>query len=281
MPTHIFDLPPELLIQILSSLSTNPLLRFAQTSQYARSLAYSDLQNLSLAVYPSHRSSWHNKLFATQHKPKYDRSKTIQIPRAWDFEYSTLLKFHSKIIASILERHAFALQRLELTLWTISLPIAQALASLPVLRELTIRIEATHSVPRSYINPQRREERQAWDLLASNPASMHQMHTLKIENAEVTVGQISGLLSGTERLQELRLRKCDMLTSSIWSTPELQNLHHLSITDCINVHVASPALDAISKMHRLKVRQSQPHITHCHYHHNTECAMLHTISGLS
>lgn len=257
MPTQLFDLPPEILLQILSTLPINHLLRFAQTSQFARSLAYSNLHNLSLAVYPSHRSSWHNKLFTTQQKPQYDRHRVIQIPQAWDFDYSTLLSFHNKIITSILNRHAFALQRLELTLWTISMPIARALASLQGLRELTVRIEATHSMPRAYMNLQRKEECRAWDLLASTSSFMNQVQILTLEGAEITAGQLSGLLSDTERPRELRLSKCDMLTSSIWSSPRLAGLQHLSITDCVNVHVNEMALETISKMHRLQVGQPQ------------------------
>ena len=258
MPTQLFELPPEILLQILSTLPINPLLRFAQTTQFARSLAYSGLHDLSLAVYPSHRSSWHKRLFSTQQKPQYDRHRVIQIPQAWDFDYSTLLNFHNKIIASILERHAFALQRLELTLWTISLPIARALASLQGLRELTVRIEATHSMPRAYMNMQRKEECRAWDLLASTPNFMGQIQSLKLENAEITAGQLSGLLSSADRPRELRLSRCDMLTSSIWSSPRLAGLEHLSITDCVNVHVNETELGTISKMRRLQVRQ--PHI---------------------
>ncbi|KAF2632635.1 hypothetical protein BU25DRAFT_405962 [Macroventuria anomochaeta] len=253
MLTRLLDLPSELLLQILATLPVKPLLRFAQTSHYARSLAYSNLQSLSLAIYPSHRSSWHNKLFIAQHKPKHALHAAIQIPRAWDFDYTTLLTFHNKIVASILSRHASVLQKLELTFWTLSIPIARAIAKLPALKELNICIETVQAVPRAYMNVQRKEEGKAWALLPCSPSWTHLIHTLRIENAKINTSQLHCLIAGAGRLRELALRKCDMLTSSLWDTERLSSLRHLSITDCANVHANSTALEAISKMQRLKV----------------------------
>lgn len=264
MTTKLFHLPPEILLQILQILPLTPLLRFAQTSRYARTLAYSNVQNLSLAIYPSHRNSWYNKLFATHHKPRHALAAAVQIPRAWDFNYSTLAVFHDKIIASIVDRHAFALQRLDLTLWRLSMPIAKALIQLPALRELSIHIETVQAVPRTHMTMQRKEEIEAWSSLASNPAFMTSINTLTVNHAEINATQLDGLLARAERLQEVRLSRCDMLTSDIWSYAQLHQLHHLSLTDCTNVHVDDAAVDAISKMVQLQVRELHPK----HFHHS-------------
>lgn len=255
MTTKLFHLPPEILLQLLEILPLTPLLRFAQTSRYARNLAYSNVQNLSLAIYPSHRSSCHNKLFSSQHKPRHAHAATIQIPRAWDFDHWTLAIFHDKIIASIVGRHAFALQRLDLTLWRLSTLIAKALKRLPALRELSIQIETVHAIPRTYMTMQRKEEIEAWSSLASDPAFLASINTLIIKHAEINATQVDRLLAGAERLREMRLSRCDMLTSDVWSSAQLCRLHHLSLTDCTNVHVDGTAVETISKMVQLQVRQ--------------------------
>lgn len=260
MPLVLLDLPPELLIQILTALPTKPLLKFAQTSQYARSLAYSNLHTLSLAILPSHRSSWYNKLFSTQHEqkppshPDYDPHKVlIRIPQAWNFDYPTLTKFNNKIIASILYRHGCTLQSLDLTLWTLSVPIAQALAALPALRSLSVRIENVQPTPRTHLSSQRKEEQKAWAALASAPGFTWQLRALRIENAELGAAQLGSILNGPRFLSELVLSRCDMLTSSLWDTARLEGLLHLRVADCVNVHVNQTALGTISKMHRLQV----------------------------
>ena len=262
MTTQLFHLPPEILLQILDSLPITPLVRFAQTSKYARNLAYSNVQDLSLAIYPSHRNSWHNKLFAAGHKPKHALNAAIQIPRAWEFDYSTLIKFHDKVIASIVTRHACALQKVDLTVWRMSKPMAKAISQLPALRELGVSIESLQAIPRAYMNMQREEECAAWSQLASNPAFMGSVNTLIIKNAEINTTQLSDLTNGAERWKDLRLSRCNMLTSEIWSSTRLRSLHHLSLTDCVNVHVKEAAVDTISKMNRLQVRQL--HSKHCH-----------------
>ena len=280
MPLSLLDLPPELLLQILSTLPTNPLLRFAQTSQYARKLAYSNLHVLFLAISPSCQSPWYNKLIPDAYSPKlpshpdYNPHKLlIRIPQAWDFDYSTLLTFHNKITTSILHRHASTLRKIDLTLWTLSIPIAKALTDLPALRDLSIRIESMQIIPRACLALQRKEEHEAWGLLASTPAFLSQICTLGIENAQVDVHQLRALVSGIKTLRELRLSKCGMLTSSIWNISSLTCLRHLCITDCLNMHVNETALETISRMHKLQVRQprAQPR--------KIMSVVLHTISG--
>lgn len=265
MVIPLLTLPPEILLQIFSKLSIQPLLRFAQTSHYARSLAYTDIDALSLTIYPSHQSSWHDKLSAARFKPEHDLHAAIRIPQAWNFPYKTLLTFHNKMIASILKRHALTLQKIDLTLWTLSPTIAHAIAGLPALMELSIRIESVQPLPRVYINVQerRREECTAWSLLASSPSWAHSLNYLRIENAEVNTSQLLSIIHSTVRLQDLRLSACSMLTSSIWDASQLPNLHHLEMLGCANIHINEPALTTISKMRRLQVRQFPFHYMLC------------------
>lgn len=255
MATSLLQLPSEILLQILSNLSIKPLLRFAQTSQYSRSLAYTDLQELSLAVCPSHWNSWHNKLFMSRYVPTHQLHATIQIPQAQKFNYTTLLTFHNKLTSSILRRHACALQKLELTLWTLSPLIANAITTLPALRILSICLVNTEAMPRAHKILQTKEEYAAWGLLASTPSWTYFLSALRIENAELSAPQLLALVDGAARLHDLRLSNCGMLTSSIWDVARFSKLHHLGVTDCANVHVNEAAVDVISKMRRLQVRQ--------------------------
>ena len=275
MAVQLLNLPPEILLQILSKLSIKPLLRFAQTSQYARKLAYTDLQALSLAVCPSHQDSWHNKLFAARRKPEHDLHASVQIPRACDFSYTTLLTFHNKIIGSILDRHAQTLQRLELALWTLSAPVAESIKNLSALRELSIRIESVHTVPRAYLCVQKTEECKAWTVLASTANSIH---ALRIENAEINASQLLDIVGGAAQLRDLSLSGCSMLTSSIWDATELTKLHKLSILRCPNIHVSDTAVQTISKMHRLQVRPLHGFFCSCRAR-VISAAASHTISG--
>jgi len=255
MALPLLNMPPEILLQILSHLPIAPLLRFAQTSSYARSLAFTDLHALSLAILPCHRAPWHTNLPTTQHKPIHRLQAAIHIPQASDFDYPTLLTFHNKLVASILTRHACTLQKLELSLWTLSPGIARALTSLPALRKLRIRIERTQAVPRAYVALQRTEESAAWTALACAPSWMHSLRVLSIEDAGVGAAQLLGIVDGAAKLCDLRLSSCDMLTSSIWDAERFGGLQYLRITECANVHVNEAALRVISKMRTLQVRQ--------------------------
>lgn len=252
MPSVLLNLPSELLFQILATLPTKSLLRFAQTSHYARSLAYSNLHTLSLAIFPSHRSSLYNTIFSALHEqkppshPDHDPYKIlIRIPQAWRFDYPTLLSFHNKLIATVSHRHACTLQTLDLTLWTLSMPIAQALAALPALHNLSIRIETMQYAPRPHRASQRLEEQTSWTLLAASTAFASQLRTLHIDNANLTSSHLAALLAATPRLRALRLARCDVLTSQLETRWLLSAAHTLP----------DPApLAAISKMRSLQVR---------------------------
>jgi hypothetical protein len=300
MPLPLLELPPELLIQILASLPISPLLKFAQTSRYARNLAYSNLHSLSLAVSASRRPTWYKKLV---HLPvdslppsRIDREPhkiLVRIPQAWDFSYPTLFNFHNKIITSVLSRHATTLRTLELTLWTLSTSVAQALANLPALRELKIKIENLQPIPRTQLNLHRKQERDSWDIICQRAIWAPQIQHLRIENAEITSTQISTLLTKTTQCTGLELIRCDMLTNGLFDSlnsltcAKIQHsLESLSVVHCGNVHLNQTALEAISKMHRLQVRQSFRSASLSDHTHDTmPCACdlrgaaLHTIRG--
>ncbi|KAJ4992672.1 hypothetical protein SVAN01_01718 [Stagonosporopsis vannaccii] len=254
MVLPILNLPSEIILQILSNLPITPLLRFAQTSQLARNLAYTNLHALSLAIRPTHRARWHSDNISTiQHKPIHPLYAAIQIPQASDFDYATLLTFHSKLFASILHRHACTLQKLELTLWTLSPAIARAVIRLPLLRELRIVLEHTQAIPRAYKALQRREETAAWNVLACAPSWTRSLRALSIQNAGISAEQLLGIVEGATRLRDLRLSSCDMLTNSIWGAGSFGGLQYLGVTDCANVHVNEAAVRVISKIQKLEV----------------------------
>lgn len=257
MPITLLELPPELLIQILTSLPIKSLLKFSQTSHHARNLAYSNLHTLSLAIFAFRRSSWYNKIMLESKSsscPGPDPHKIlIRIPEARDLGYPTLLTFHNKIIVDILTRHACTLRTLDLTLWTLSTPIAKELANLPTLHNLSIRIESLQPIARGHMHNQRLQERAAWTQLCEPSPSPWPSHlqTLSIENAELTTPQLSNLLRQTPRLHTLTLTRCNALTSLPFptlSSPLKTSLHSLALRDCSNISLASSSLAAISNM---------------------------------
>ncbi|KAJ4325526.1 hypothetical protein N0V94_000669 [Neodidymelliopsis sp. IMI 364377] len=266
MPLPLLELPPELLIQILASLPISPLLKFAQTSRYARNLAYSNLHSLSLAISSSRRPTWYEKLVPlpvdSLPPSRIDcepHKILVRIPQAWNFSYPTLFNFHNKIITSVLNRHATTLKTLELSLWTLSTSVAQALADLPALRELKIKVENLHPVPRAQLNLQRKQEREAWDILSQSAIWPPRIQHLRIENAEITSTQISTLLTKTTQCAGLELIRCDMLTNALFdslNSPTCAKVQHslesLGVIHCGNVHLNQTALEVISKMHRLQ-----------------------------
>ncbi|ORY11495.1 hypothetical protein BCR34DRAFT_587838 [Clohesyomyces aquaticus] len=146
---------------------------------------------------------------------------SIVIPDAHQFDFMTLVKFHTALTQSVLSRHCATLRTLDLSLWTLSTPIANALSRLPALRALSLRIEDLHHVrpvPRTYMATSHIEQDRAWDILSTSAGQWaSRLDALRIENAEVGDEQLIRILSQTRRLGELWLYKCSQIDVSLWS----------------------------------------------------------------
>ncbi|KAF2741573.1 hypothetical protein EJ04DRAFT_507340 [Polyplosphaeria fusca] len=255
MSSPLLNLPPELLANMLSFLPIQALLRFSQTCHYSHGLAKSSLHTLSFGIHPTRVSGIISRLASTQYpQPKATsafaasgESKARQarrdslgsesladelfaeqdpykvsvlIPDAQAFDYKTLFAFHSALTKSILLRHGGTLRNLDLSLWTLSKPIAKALSKLAALRALSIRIEDyphVRAVPRKLAGRQQIEQRDAWELLVNQATWASRLHALRVEGGELSARQLCTLLSKNRWCAELWLCKCASIGTELWS----------------------------------------------------------------
>ncbi|KAF2192544.1 hypothetical protein K469DRAFT_313606 [Zopfia rhizophila CBS 207.26] len=257
MARSLLNCPPELLINILAFLPIQALLKFSQTCRYSHALASSSLHTLSLGIYPTRVAGIISRLGATHYpQPKEIRSAfsslelpsptsnstwsstevdylaepealieddpykvSVLIPEAQEYDYMTLLAFHTALTKSVLVRHC-NVRHLDLSLWTLSTPIAKALSGLPALRALSLRIEGfphVRAVPRSRGAAQRGEQRAAWELLANEAVWAPRLSALRIEGGELSTKQLTVLMSKSRWCREIWLCKCNMIGKYVWS----------------------------------------------------------------
>ncbi|KAF2691532.1 hypothetical protein K458DRAFT_324950 [Lentithecium fluviatile CBS 122367] len=145
---------------------------------------------------------------------------SVLIPDAQIYDYTTLLAFHTALIKSILLRHSSTLRHLDLSLWTFTVPIAKAVASLYALRTLSIRIEDSlhvRAVPRRQLASQRIEQKEAWEILTKTAVWAPRLKALRIEGGELSVADLSRLLNKSRWCHEVWLCKCPSLRKELWS----------------------------------------------------------------
>ncbi|KAL6712453.1 hypothetical protein ACN47E_000330 [Coniothyrium glycines] len=210
MAQKLLDLPLELLINILGHLPVRSLLHFSETSQYSRFLANSNLQTLKLGV----RSPRSRNIIRTG-----SERINIRIKDALDYDYTTLLNFHTTLVQGIIVRHADMLHTLDLSLWTLTKPIAEAITKVSALRNLSIRLEEdvyVRAVPRSCVARDRIEQDRAWTLLVESATWKYRLRSLKLESTEITTEQLTTLLDGSRQCAELHLSRCRYVTSEVW-----------------------------------------------------------------
>ena len=252
MTRRLLDLPPELLSKTLSLLPTQSLLKFSSTSHYARSLANSNLHKISLGIHPIRTPSKRESNTTTDF--------LIRIPAARTYDYATLITFHNTLFQSILARHAETLYTVEISLWTLTRPIAEGIAKLFALRHLSIRIENhfyARAVPRSRVAVERREQSKAWTLLGKKAVWKERLSSLKIENSDLDTEQLVELLRGCRRCKELRIVGCNFVGQELWQVlgrrwEGRDGLRRLSVAECAGC-LDARALGAVGGMSGLKV----------------------------
>ncbi|KAF2856725.1 hypothetical protein T440DRAFT_382777 [Plenodomus tracheiphilus IPT5] len=231
MAHSLLDLPPELLSQVLRSLPVRSLLRFSQTSRMSRVLANSNLHTLSLAIQPI-RSRAAEEFCAQKH--------CVRMPNASTYSYDVLLKFHNALLTSVITRHADTLHTLDLSIWTLTRPVAKAISELCALRDLSIRVEDdlyARAVPRSSMAVEREEQNKGWTLIGQTAVWKRRLQRLKVLNADLTADQLAKLLGGSRWCEEIWLGGCKFIGRDIWTflghewegRTALQRLH---VADC-------------------------------------------------
>jgi hypothetical protein len=251
MPNHLLSLPTELLDQILSTLPIPSLLSFSSASQQARALATSNLHRLSLGIAPLHSST----------KSASPHDIWLRIPNATTYSYLTLLNLQSALVSSILTRHDSVLQHLELSVWCLTVPIAEAIANLGALRSLSIRIESGICARRSCKSLEREEQYRAWTLLSSEKCDLrYRLTALRVEDADLGTEQLAGILGESRGFKELWLNRCRFVGKEFWGWlggewKGRDGLRILDVSDCGGV-LGEEAADAVGRLRGLQASLS-------------------------
>ena len=254
-------LPPELLIEVLSYLPINALLAFSQTCHSAHTLATSSMHTLSLGIYPTRFSKRIGEIYAADDPCAAAKKVSLLIPAMEPGSDKAALAFHNKLTASIVGRYAGALRHLSLRLWTMSPPIANALAGLSGLQTLTLRIDNPNvklhntmgGALRPVSGPAADDERLAWMLLSA--ASWPSLVEFSLAGGQPRPAHLRGLVSSNPQLRKLVLRNCVRNDTTLlrficeeWAGGE--NLRVLMYEDC-----GSLTLDDIEGVERLRSLQ--------------------------
>ncbi|KAH7078918.1 hypothetical protein BKA63DRAFT_409345 [Paraphoma chrysanthemicola] len=243
----LLELAPEILFQIIATLPVQSLLKFSQCSRYTHSLANASLHTLKLDFGPAPNAF---------RMGSYSIARLlIQVPDANRYDLATLVNFHSALLPSILKRYQEALQHLDLSLWTLTVPMAKAISELPALRSLSITLVddlRIRKLSQTYADHQRA----TWQILAQHAVWRGRLQSLKIENTDLSMTHLSPLLSSNHSCRELRIRHCESLGGDLWRFLEQgwkgsAALESLEVADCGCV-VTEAALDAMVEMQNLK-----------------------------
>jgi hypothetical protein len=178
---------------------------------------------------------------------------TVHIPDAHMYDYTILFNFHAALASSILTRYYSALQNLDISLWTLTAPVAKAISHLSVLRSLSVKL-GEDTCLRNIPDVQNK----AWQILAGPNVWDGRLYSLKIENADITPSQLTRILVNNPHCQELRLANCNSVGRALWELLGGQckgqtRLRVLSIAKCGGV-VSEETLKTIEKLNGLQVR---------------------------
>jgi hypothetical protein len=286
MSPSILDFPPELVHHILTFLPLRSLLKFSETCHGAHGIAKSSLHTLSLEIHSSRWVAQISRLSATEYprlksaisafprpddpydiscsigdfidymNKNYPYRASVIIPGGSNIGPMTLLAFHTALTKRILTNHGATLQHLELSLWTLTLPVAKTLASLPALRTLSVRFNELpylRGIPRKIFACQKDEQRQAWSLLTESAVWAPRLKALRIECADITIEQLSTLLRKSRQCRELWLCDCDAIDSKLWGILEREwKGSILGVMHCGHL-LNEESLDSIGNLKNLQV----------------------------
>lgn len=237
-------LPTELVLHILSYLPVRDILRFSQLNHEASSLASSSLHTLRLGVYPSKLASLISRLasispqsFPTTSKPRmilfdpssYDTNPSsdphtvsVILPEVAEHDPETLLSFHTTLLSSVVDRYHGSLSDLDLSIWSLTPPIAAALAKCHNLKSLNIRVENPYMRARGIPTPRtwnRRANHEGWvdhwECLTASTA-FGRLESLRLDGAVCLKEEdLLRILHCNEGIRELWLTRCPAVGSGL------------------------------------------------------------------
>ncbi|KAF1991831.1 hypothetical protein K402DRAFT_399797 [Aulographum hederae CBS 113979] len=265
--TLLLNLPAEVAILILSYLPLRTLLDFSLTSHASHTLAAAALQTLSIGVYPTRICSLISQLStssidirsSSEIAAHPDQSANVIIPDAYAHDPATLVAFHDRLLSTVLTRYCSSLRTLQLSIWTLSMPVARALAKCKSLERLTLLVENPFQRSRGFRfvregrpNQLPAESPEAWDLISG---TWSRLEKLKLEGAGVMMEQVEALVRPNRRLKELWLKDCGRVGARLFhflaEWPGRESLERLTFSRCGDVNEG--ILECIDKLPRLKL----------------------------
>jgi hypothetical protein len=177
---------------------------------------------------------------------------------AQEYEDEVLVNFHSKLISCILARY-HNIRSLDIAIWILTVPMANAIPGLPGLRSLSIVIQET-----AYARVTQRKfaatQTAAWHALAASSAWTDGLRMLKINNADIMQPDLLTLLKHAPRCQELSMIKCEAVNTALWDFLGIKwegrtTLRVLVLAQCSTI-LGEQALNAIGEMEALQVRHT-------------------------
>lgn len=162
----------------------------------------------------------------------------------------------------VVDTYQQTLRDLEIALWELQEPSANAIAKLQNLKRLSIRLDHPHT-RYTGIDPQFWETSPGstvWNLFASRPgeaSALGRLQSLNLERAGITDYQLAKILESNPKITELSLRKCFTLTNKTFKllaeSTVGQQLESLHFTKSVSDKIDEGLLDSIGKLPNLKV----------------------------
>lgn len=273
------SLPVEIAQEVLSRLPVRSLHAFALTSRASSVLARNSLRTLALGVFHTQISGLVSFMDAPSHLSSAFAVSVILARRDAKTRPQTI-RNQNAVAARILRHHGRSLRELELVLWELDKPLADALTGLPNLHHLSLRFD--HPYVR-HPNLERRYWDSAptgtvWNLLSSSSSSttttttggeeesgskprrslLGRLESLTLQRSGITDYQLERLVQQNPHLVELRLQKCLSLTQDFFEylatrSPIADRLAILHVTHNRSRDIDERILPHIAKLTGLKV----------------------------
>jgi hypothetical protein len=303
MVTSLLELPPELVIRALSFLSILDLFRVSACSHHARTLAYASCHTLNLdfcappyqrdfyltpngvlskRLFLNRGSNGSRTMSVAKHaqvrrtsiyksggsgwlKNESPEKMIILIEDAKNYDYETMINFHSALLSIIMRRHQRSLQNLDISVWTLTVPMAEVIPQLSALRSLSITIQET-VYARTAQSKNSVNQNTAWQVLAESKAWHVSLRELRVNNADIAEPQLFQLLSKHSQCQALSINKCPSIGEALWdylggAWEGRTMLRKLKVSEC-GGSLRQAKFGMISNMVALQVRPNRTRTQH-------------------
>jgi hypothetical protein len=246
MVQSILELPVELLLHILEFLSIKSVLTFSQCSRHARFMANSGIHTLELdfssppyltghfcpargtfsatsnenssrslrrlaSPYDFSKGTLKSKTIGPPNEDRFPYRISVRVAEAHIYDFDTLVNFNSALLSSILIRYSSALQTLDISVWTLTVTVAEAISNLAVLQSFSITLE---ELPSHHISVE--NQNKAWEVIARSSAWTGRLRSLRIQNAGLYPSQLINTLENNACCQDLQIINCNAVGRALW-----------------------------------------------------------------